>query len=910
MFDLNIPYVSLHNHTTFSIMDGLAKPTEMFQRAKELGQTAIAVTDHGSLAGIWDCLNVSRKVGIKLIAGCEMNFTDDLESESDTTLRHIILIAKNAVGYENLLTLNKVGFDNYSVHFKKAIPRIDWKLLEQYSEGLICTTACGNGIVSQLIMAGKLEEAIATAQRLQDIFGDDLALELQPNALRRQGNAYSGPIDQMRINLGLKRVAEETGIRCIVATDAHYLLPEHHEAHDVLLAVGSKQPINSGQRLSYGVNRFYIQSGLEAANFFMRWRPMFCDNDPDFIEKMFINTVELAGRCEEPDWVDPKYSNPSGKELPDFPVKDQDNYDEFRSWSSQLPKEDQKLAEDVQYLRYWCDYEVGKQLQVGTLNSASSEDYRNRVVEEQEVLEYRGFCSYMLIEADVIQYARKKGILVGPGRGSAGGSLVARLLDIHQADPFKYGLIFARFINKHKEAYPDIDTDIAPSGRDQIKEYIRQKYGEDHVAHVSNVNTITPKVYARDIARVFEFGGDRTTAKQIGDDIADSISDDINDGMTVEQALEAAPLFAEYSKQYPQLRKYANLIGSKPRAWATHAGGIVIGKRPLPGVFPLRRDANGQISVEYDKERAEANGLVKFDFLGLETLDIIQETRELAVKTGKTPPPERFDYEQKDQPTYDLISEGNTFCVFQLGGTATPLCRSVVPKNVDDISLINALVRPSAKTIVNDLIRTRNGEQKMELMHPVLHRAFASTYGFGLYEECLMYLAQDVAGWDLHSADRLRKLTKEKGKNPKKVAGWRKEFIADAQKNKRLSAALATRIWDEVIAGFGGYGFNKSLYFLQEVDIYSSDGRFISSKPIKDVTSGEFVRSRDETTGDDIYIEVLANHDHGEQEVFEVELESGEKVTCTMEHKFRVQETGEMLPLREIIDLGFSIVVG
>jgi hypothetical protein len=224
--------------------------------------------------------------------------------------------------------------------------------------------------------------------------------------------------------------------------------------------------------------------------------------------------------------------------------------------------------------------------------------------------------------------------------------------------------------------------------------------------------------------------------------------------------------------------------------------------------------------------------------------------------------------------------------------------------------LINALVRPSAKTIVNDLIRTRNGEQKMELMHPVLHRAFASTYGFGLYEECLMYLAQDVAGWDLHSADRLRKLTKEKGKNPKKVAGWRKEFIADAQKNKRLSAALATRIWDEVIAGFGGYGFNKSLYFLQEVDIYSSDGRFISSKPIKDVTSGEFVRSRDETTGDDIYIEVLANHDHGEQEVFEVELESGEKVTCTMEHKFRVQETGEMLPLREIIDLGFSIVVG
>lgn len=800
-----IDYVSLHNHTTFSIMDGLVKPVDLFKRAKELGQTAIAVTDHGTLAGAWDSLKAAKKVGIKLIIGCEMYFVEDVDNQDDTTLRHLILLAKNSTGYRNLLTLNKVGYDNFVVAYKKALPRIDWRMLEQYHEGLICTTACGNGVVSQRIMAGDYAGAKAAAERLQIIFGDDLALELQPHALRRQENGYSGPIDQMRINLALKRISEETGIRCIAASDTHYLDQADHDSHDVLLAIGSGQPKYSGQRLTYGVKDFYVKNAIEIGQFFLRWRTTFNDKDPDFIEKLFTNTVELASRCEEPAWIDPKHSNPSGKELPQFPVQQQEDYDDFLDWKKD---EDRDVDQDVMYLRYRCDIGLKKKLEKGILEPSKEAEYRDRIQDELEVLEFHGFSSYMLIVADYVEWALRNDIPVGPGRGSVGGSFVAYLIDIHKANPFRYGLIFARFHNKAKTSFPDIDLDFAPTGRAQVQDFIRRKYGEEYVAHVSNVNTITPKVYARDIARTFEFGDeDRSKAAEIGDEIADSISGDIK---TVEKALEEAPLFAEYAKQYPQLAEHARLIGGRARAWSTHAGGIVIGKRPLTGLIPVRRDPHGQFTVEYDKERAEDNGLVKMDTLGLETLDIIQDTGRIITECGKTPPPEPFDYEQEDEKTYDLISAGNTFCVFQLGGMATSLCRAVKPKTIEDISLVNALVRPSAKTIVNDLIKVRNGETQMELMHPILYRAFAGTYGFGLYEECLMYLAQDVAGWDLHSADRLRKMTKEKGKNPKKVAGWRTEFIEDAQKNKKLSAEIATRIWDEVIAGFGGYGFNMS----------------------------------------------------------------------------------------------------
>jgi len=413
----------------------------------------------------------------------------------------------------------------------------------------------------------------------------------------------------------------------------------------------------------------------------------------------------------------------------------------------------------------------------------------------------------MLIVADYINWSRKNGVAVGAGRGSVGGSLVAYLLNIHQADPIKYNLIFARFHNKEKSSFPDIDTDFAPSGRDKVKEYLKTKYGEDHVAHVSNVNTITPKVFVRDIARACELGGSRDAAVKVGNDVADCIPADIH---SIDDALVKVPLFGEYCKKYPEFIKYKDICG-KYRAWSTHAGGIIISKRPLTGLVPLRKDKDGALAIEYDKEKAEDNGLVKMDMLGLSTLDIIGKTNELILAAGKELPADPPDYDTYDQKTYDLVSSGDTFNVFQFGtsGGTIDLCRRIKPQNINDLANINALARPSARDMRNDFILTRDGKKSVVLLHPNLERGFGGTYGFGLYEECLMYLAQDIAGWSLHEADRLRKLTKAKGKYPEKVKQWRKEFLEGSVKNG-VNEEIAKRIWDEVVDKFQGYGFNLS----------------------------------------------------------------------------------------------------
>ena len=902
-------YVSLHNHTTGSIGDSIISPKDLISATKDAGQTAVAITDHGSLSAVWEAFKAAKKAEIKLIAGCECYFVDDSDDAEDSNFRHLVFLAKNAVGYENLLKLNKRGFDKYSVVFKKAVPRVDWKMLEEFSDGLICTSACGNGLVSQYIMNDQPQEAEEAVKRLQTIFGDNFALELQPHNLQRRNSPYSGPVNQQKINMALKSIGQKLGIRCIVATDAHYLKKEDHKRHDAYLCIGSGQPITSGNRLRYDKHEFYVKNSDQVYQHFERHIKMWGE---EFVESLFENTVYYADQCEEPNWIDPAISTGEKSQLPEFPYKDEPDYLDFEKWrASQTGFKttkvmDDQIADDALFYRYRSLEGLEKKIEKGKVPEDDYDECVEQMLEEFDVLEYRNFSSYMLITADFLNWCRKNMIAIGPGRGSVGGSLTAYVNGIHQAYPKRYGLIFARFLNKYKEAFPDIDNDIAPSGRAKLHDYLRSKYGEGNVAHVSNINTITPKVYARDIARVFEFGGQgRSVAAEIGNNIADSLPDDVK---SIKKALTDAPLFAEYAKQYPELEEYADLCGL-PRAWSTHAGGIVVSKRPLEGLVPLRRDANGALVLEYDKELAEENGLVKIDTLGLETLDIIGETYKLILETGKTLPGEPFDYEVVDDKTYHLIGEGDTFGVFQLGSTAVPVCKKVKPRSVEDIALVSALVRPAAKDTIPDLLKVRNGDEKISLMHPTLHRAFASTYGYGLYEESLMYLAQDVAGWDLHDADKLRKLTKEKGKNPEKVAKWREEFIEGAVKNKGLTEETATRVWDETIAQFGGYGFNRCLYFLEPIDIYTPEGSYLTTKPIQDIQHGEFVRSRDEGTGQDIYIEVIGNHDHGELDVVEVELETGERVKCTMNHKFRTIETGEMLPLHQILKDGLSIVV-
>lgn len=795
-------FVSLHNQTDFSILDSIISTKALFNKAKELGQPAIAITDHGSLAAAWDALKASRDTGVKLIMGCECYFVNDAK-EPGEKFRHIVLLAKNAVGYRNLLTINKKAFDQGAFLGKRVYPVVDWKLLEEYAEGLICLTACGNGIISQLLMNGKRDDAEQVLLRLKNLFKENLGIEIQPNNMERGSNIFNDKIDQRFLNRQLILLGQKLNIKVVPACNAHYVNEEDHEVHDVLLAIGSHQPVYSNFRLKYPVSDFYIKSGEDVEQFFARnYDSKF---GAGFAKSLCENSIYFADMCEFPDWIDPKYSNPSGKELPIFPVKDELNYSEFLDWVNIQSDEVKNLEDDKQFLRFKCFTNFSSR--VKNITDEQLKEYNARIVEELDVLEYHGFSSYMLIVADYINWARSNGIAVGDGRGSVGGSLIAFLLGIHQADPIKYNLIFARFHNKEKSSFPDIDTDFAPSGRARVQEYLRKKYGEDHVAHVSNVNTVTPKVYVRDISRACELGGSREAAVKLGNDVADCIPSDIH---SIDDALEKVPLFNEYCKKYPQFIKYKSICG-KYRAWSTHAGGIIISARPLTGLIPLRRDKDGALAIEYDKDKAEENGLVKMDTLGLSTLDIIGETYEIIKNLGKDPPPDILNYDDYDQPTYDIITSGDTFCIFQLGtsGGTIDLCRRIKPKTINDLANINALARPSARDMRNDFIKTRDGQRPMSLLHPNLGRAFNSTYGFGLYEECLMYLAQDIAGWSLHSADRLRKLTKEKGKNPKKAQQWRTEFITDAVKTG-VNEEIAKRIWDEVVDKFQGYGFNVS----------------------------------------------------------------------------------------------------
>lgn len=793
-----IEFVSLHNQTDFSILDSIVSPKALFQRAKELEQTAVAITDHGTLASAWDALKASRDTGVKLIMGCECYFVNDATNINEK-FRHIILLAKNAVGYRNLLTLNKKGFDQGAFFGKRVYPIVDWKLLAEHTDGLICLTACGNGIISSLLMNKKFDEATAALERLKSLFGDNLGIEVQPNNMKRGSNLHSDEIDQQFLNNRLISLGKTLGIKVVPACNTHYLKKEDHDVHDVFLAIGSHQPKYSNFRLKYNVSDFYLKSGDEVKAFFAR------NYGQEYAEELCANTMYFANMCEVPDWIDPKFSNPSGKELPVFPVKDELDYNEFLEWLKTEEESVKALDEDKQFLRYHCYKFFDSRIK--NLTPESRVQYEQRLLEELDVIEYHGFSSYMLIVADFIDWARRNDIAVGDGRGSVGGSLIGFLLGIHQADPIKFNLIFARFHNKEKSSFPDIDTDFAPSGRARVQAYLRKKYGEDHVAHVSNVNTITPKVYVRDISRACELGGSKEEAVRIGTDVADCIPADIH---SIDDALAKVPIFAEYCKRYPELAKYKNICG-KYRAWSTHAGGIIISARPLTGLVPLRKDKDGSLAIEYDKDKAEENGLVKMDTLGLSTLDIIGETYKIIKERGKEVPSDLIDYDVYDKESYDLITSGDTFCVFQLGTSAgtIDLCRRIKPTSINDLANINALARPSARDMRSDFIKTRNGEKPMSLLHPKLGRAFNSTYGFGLYEECLMYLAQDVAGWSLHSADRLRKLTKEKGKNPKKAQQWRTEFISDAVKNG-VHEAIAQRIWDEVVDKFQGYGFNVS----------------------------------------------------------------------------------------------------
>ena len=812
-------FVHLHTHTSIgSMQDSMAPVDGMFKRAKELGQNALAVTDHGTMAAIFDARKAAKKHGVKYIPGLEAYFVDDAKDDKQKR-SHLVLLAQNQTGYKNLLKLNYEGYVNfkYIAVLNKVFPQIDWELLKKYNDGIICLTACGSGPLAREMFkkdeSGEWNEetchlnVIKICSRLKEIFGDRLYLELQSHALKKyQFNKKRGEIekdingeqiiavDQTYINRKLLALSKELNLRTVATCDVHYLKKADAKIHDMLLAINDKKPLSDPNRHKYDIEEFYMKSNEEVYGHFNK---LFGNK----VAETVCNTaVDIAELCEDSAYIDSEAIR-----FPQFDAKATNDYNDFFAWKK-TQSFNGEVPEDHAYLRYKCVIEFKKKY--GHLKGDKRTEYRNRILDEIKVLEMHNFPSYMLIVADFIQKAREQNIRVGPGRGSVGGCLVANLLGIHEVDPIEYGLIFERFHNKEKKAFPDIDTDFSPSGRDWVERYVIDKYGKEKVAHVSNLTTMTPKVAIKDLARSLELGGNKSEAFKIANQITDSVP---ITAKTFDDVLQQSEDFRSFCAKYPEIERYGRQLVGLEKTYATHAAGIVIGDIDLSTYVPLRYDKDGNVSVQYEKNRCESVGLIKMDLLGLEHLDIIDETIRNAKELGEPCPEPQDLVPFNDKSVWDMISEGQTVCVFQMGSPhMRALCKQIRPKNIEELSLVNALGRPSAVKSRVSYIARRDGKERVTYIHECLRPALQETLGVCVYEDQLMKLAKYVAGWDLNKADGLRKLTKLKAKGKELAAKLKEEFVNDAIAFNKLPREIALDIWERIIEPFEGYGFNKA----------------------------------------------------------------------------------------------------
>lgn len=833
-------FVHLHAHTSIgSMQDAMTNVDQMFRKASELGQPALAITDHGTMAAVFDARKSSTKYGVKYIPGCEAYFVDDVSLKPDkndprTKRRHIVLLAKNEVGYRNLLQLNWKGYQNnqYIGFLNKIFPRIDWQMLEEHHEGIICLTACGSGLVSRQMFVHDDESGEwlkpqchdnvrSVVSRLKSIFGEDLYLEIQPHNLhiiarnRKDGTPILNEkgeekvvVDQNHINRMLFNVGNELGVKLVATADVHYLDADDAKIHDMLMAISEKAPLSDKTRHRYEVEEFYMKSSQDIYNHFIQFE------SKTFAQEVCDNTVEIGEKC-----VDPAYLDTFEPRFPQFDVEAQDNYGEFLEWhKAQAAKKGVDVPLDHSYMRFQCISAFNRMYP--HLRGEDRKEYIDRIKTEIEVLEFHNFSSYMLIVSDYIKKAKERDIPIGPGRGSVCGSLVAHLLDIHDVDSIEYGLLFERFHNKEKTSFPDIDTDIHPDGREWVQQYIVDTYGKEKVAHVSNLSTMTPKVVVKDVARSLELGGSKSAAFKIANQITDSIP---MEAKSFDDALEKSKDFREWVAQYPELEHYGKKLVGLEKAYATHAAGVVIGDIPLSTYVPLRIDKDGAVAVQYEKERCEALGLIKMDLLGLEHLKIVDNAIRNARKLGYNPPKPSDLKPYNDEKVWEDISSGKTLCVFQMGSQhMRALCKRIKPRSIEDLSLVNALGRPSAKKSRNTYIARRDGKSEIEYKYECLKPSLGESLGVGVYEEQLAKLANTVAGWDRNKADGLRKLTKLKGKYPELAAKLKKDFITGAQERSGLNKVEAEDIWVEIVEPFEGYGFNKSHGVAYSINGYHS----------------------------------------------------------------------------------------
>jgi DNA polymerase-3 subunit alpha len=742
------PFVHLHTHSEYSVLDGASKIDDLIAKAIQYRMPALALTDHGNLFGTLEFYQKATQSGVKPIVGEEFYLAPGSMKNKQKGERpyHLILLAKDEGGYKNLLYLSSCAYLE-GFYYK---PRIDKELLSNHSKGILCTSSCLSGEIPSLINAGRYEEAKIRAGDYIDIFGrEGFYLELMNN----------GIAEQNEVNKGLLQLATEIGIKVVATNDIHYLERDDAEYHDVLLCIQTGKTLAEKRRLKFKTDEFYFRSPQEMMSLFSE-----C---PEAIS----NTLEVTEKCN--------LTIELGKvHLPHFPIP------EGYGTESYL----RKLAEDGVKQRY----------------KNRTDEVTNRLNMELEVIRSMGFSTYFLIVWDFIQYAKKRGIAVGPGRGSAAGSIVAYSLGITDVDPLKYGLLFERFLNISRISMPDIDIDFDGDRRDEVINYVRQKYGDDKVAQIITFGAMKARAVVRDVARALE----------IQQEDADSLAKMIpqRPDMTIEEALKSSKGLEELASKNPKVRRLFEISKKLERLVrhpSTHAAGVVISPVPLTTIVPLYRDPKSEvISTQYQAKSLEEVGLIKMDFLGLKNLTIIDRCIE-KISKAELHTPDMSALDLDDSKVYQLLSSGRSMGVFQLESSGMQnLLKRLKPNRFDDIIAVLALYRPGPldSGMVDEFIERKSGKKPIVYPHKSLETVLEETYGVIVYQEQVMEIARTISGFTMAEADNLRKAMGKK--KPEILEEVKEAFLEGAQKGG-VDAKVAGEIF-ELIKTFGRYGFNKS----------------------------------------------------------------------------------------------------